>query len=345
MVERPRQHDHAPPAPASGAAGRRGRRIWSAAVEPLGYRLVPFDAAALAAADDRTGRALLRALAVAGFAAGNVMLLSVGDLGRRWRRAWGRRRATLLHWVSALIAMPAIAYAGTAVLPLGLARAARSGRTNMDVPISIGVAAGHRHEPGRDHARRRRTPISTRRVTLLFFLLIGRVLDHRARGQARATARAIARRCAPPMSPCCSPTAACRAARRKRWRRASTCWSAWASASASTAWSSAAAPPLDASLVTGESLPVAGRARHAGVRRHAQPGAPLSLRASPRPAEATLLAECVRLIEAAETRRGRFVVLADRVARRYAPVVHLRRAADLPVVVVGAWRAGWRRRC
>jgi Cu2+-exporting ATPase len=31
----------------------------------------------------------------------------------------------------------------------------------------------------------------------------------------------------------------------------------------------------------------------------------------------------VRLIEAAETRRGRFVVLADRVARRYAPTVHL----------------------
>ena len=37
----------------------------------------------------------------------------------------------------------------------------------------------------------------------------------------------------------------------------------------------------------------------------------------------TLLAECVRLIEAAEARRSRFVVLADRVARRYAPAVHL----------------------
>jgi Cu2+-exporting ATPase len=36
-----------------------------------------------------------------------------------------------------------------------------------------------------------------------------------------------------------------------------------------------------------------------------------------------LLAECVRLIEAAEARRSRFVVLADRVARRYAPAVHL----------------------
>ena len=39
--------------------------------------------------------------------------------------------------------------------------------------------------------------------------------------------------------------------------------------------------------------------------------------------DGTLLAECARLIEASEARRSRFVVLADRVARRYAPAVHL----------------------
>jgi Cu2+-exporting ATPase len=50
-------------------------------------------------------------------------------------------------------------------------------------------------------------------------------------------------------------------------------------------------------------------------------GDALTLRATATGA-ATLLAECVRLIEAAEARRGRFVVLADRIARRYAPTVH-----------------------
>jgi Cu2+-exporting ATPase len=67
---------------------RRLKLIWRGAaedadrlvggIEALGYRLVPFNTSALAAAQNQTGRALIRALAVAGFAAGNVMLISIG---------------------------------------------------------------------------------------------------------------------------------------------------------------------------------------------------------------------------------------------------------------------------
>ena len=67
---------------------RRLRLAWRGAVEDanhlvgrieaLGYRLVPFDISALAAQQDSTGRHLMRCLAIAGFAAGNVMLISIG---------------------------------------------------------------------------------------------------------------------------------------------------------------------------------------------------------------------------------------------------------------------------
>ncbi len=79
---------------------------------------------------------------------------------------------------------------------------------------------------------------------------------------------------------------------------------------------------LDTSPVTGECLPVSvgpGAAVFAGTLNL---GEVLTVRATAT-GGGTLLAECVRLIEAAEARRSRFVVLADRVARRYAPAVHL----------------------
>jgi Cu2+-exporting ATPase len=52
--------------------------------------------------------------------------------------------------------------------------------------------------------------------------------------------------------------------------------------------------------------------------------------------DSTLLADMVRLMEAAESRKGRFVRIADRVARRYAPVVHVVALTTF----LGWWLAG-----
>ena len=75
-------------------------------------------------------------------------------------------------------------------------------------------------------------------------------------------------------------------------------------------------------MVTGESLPMPAAPGTQVFAGTLNLGAPLTVRAVAT-GNATLLAECVRLIDAAEARRSRFVVLADRVARRYAPAVHV----------------------
>ncbi|MEO0872264.1 MAG: cation transporter, partial [Pseudomonadota bacterium] len=57
--------------------------------------------------EERERRKLMRALGVAGFGMMNIMLLSVSV----WAGAEGATRE-LFHWLSALIALPVIAYSG-----------------------------------------------------------------------------------------------------------------------------------------------------------------------------------------------------------------------------------------
>ena len=63
----------------------------------------------------------------------NIMLLSVSV----WSGA-EPERAHAFHWISAALALPALLYSGRIFFASAWA-ALRHGRTNMDVPISIGV--------------------------------------------------------------------------------------------------------------------------------------------------------------------------------------------------------------
>ena len=311
---------------------RRLKLVWRGAatqadalvarIESLGYRLVPFDPAALAAAQDSTGRALLRALAVAGFAAGNVMLLSIGiwageaggllhDMGPATR--------DLLHWVSALIAMPAIAFAGQPFFTSAFA-ALRQARTNMDVPISLGVIIVTSMSLAQTIKGGADTYFDSA-ITLLFFLLIGRVLDHRARGQARATAEQLLTLRGTDVA-VVQPDGSTQRRAQQSVAPGDRVLVGLGERIGVDGVVERGSSMLDASLVTGESLPAAAAPGSQVFAGTLNLGEALTVRATTAGAD-TLLAECVRLIEAAEARRSRFVVLADRVARRYAPAVHL----------------------
>lgn len=304
-----------------------------ARVESLGYRLVPFDPALLRATDDRTGRALLRALAVAGFAAGNVMLLSIGTWAGLTQGMGAATRA-LMHWVSALIVLPAVAYAGMPFFRSAFA-ALRAGRTNMDVPISLGVVL----VSGMSLAETMRGGLHTyfdSAVTLLFFLLVGRVLDHAARGIARAAAEQLLTLRTGDVA-LLRPDGTVTRVAAERVSADDRVLVGTGERVGVDGIVERGVGSIDQSMVTGEALPVAavpGARVFAGTLNL---GEPLVVRATAT-GGATLLAECARLIEAAQAARGRFVVLADRVARRYAPTVHVAAAATFLLwwLVLGA---------
>ena len=286
-----------------------------AGIERLGYRLVPFTVGALTAAQDATGRRLLRGLAVAGFAAGNVMFLSIGI----WSGGMGPATRDMLHWVSALIAMPAIAYAGWPFFASAVA-ALRQGRTNMDVPISIGVVLVTGMSLAETIAGGAHAYFDSA-VALLFFLLIGRVLDHRARGQARATAEQLLTLHATDVA-VLQPDGSTVRRGQQAVAPGDVVLVGLGERIGVDGTVERGVSSLDASMVTGESLPMPAAPGTQVFAGTLNLGAPLTVRAVAT-GNATLLAECVRLIDAAEAQRSRFVVLADRVARRYAPAVHV----------------------
>jgi Cu2+-exporting ATPase len=105
------------------------------ALERIGYRAHPFEPERAESDEARYARWLMKCLAVAGFAAMNIMLLSVS--------VWSAADMTpetrdFFHWLSALIALPAAAYAGQPFFRSAL-RALCARQVNMDVPISLGV--------------------------------------------------------------------------------------------------------------------------------------------------------------------------------------------------------------
>ena len=286
-------------------------------IQHLGYRLVPFDPCVLQSADDAESKALLRAMAIAGFAAGNIMLFSVSVwAGHVEGMASGTR--DLFHWISALIAIPVIAYAGQPFFRSAWG-AIRAKRTNMDVPISLAIILAPTISlvetfGGGAHA------YFDSAVTLLFFLLIGRYLDRRVRARARLAVEQLTAlngtaatvidedgrtRDLPPTS--VQPGMRVLVAAGGRIPV--------------DGMIESGASDLDLSILTGESAPAARKAGDEVFAGAVNLTAPLRV-VTRQSGSRSLLADIIGLMEAAEARRGRYVRIADRVARYYSPVVH-----------------------
>ena len=312
-----------------GEAGLAGR--FADLVDDLGYRTVPFDPDQLGVSDRRDERSLLMCLAIAGFGAANVMLLAVAV----WAGHFDAMDATtrsLLHWFEALIALPTMLFAGRPFYSSAL-QALRKGHTNMDVPISLAVVLASAMSlfetiRGGEHV------YFDSAVTLLFFLLIGRFLDRRARGSARAAAERLMALGATAVT-LLLPDGRTRSVRPQMLERGQKVLVATGERIGIDGTIVAGISELDTSAITGETVPRRvdlGEQVFAGTINL---GPPLEV-AVKAAGEGTLLAEIVRLVELAEQRRGRFVAIADRIARLYAPVVHTLAAATF----IGWWLIG-----
>ncbi|KCZ62504.1 heavy metal translocating P-type ATPase [Hyphomonas atlantica] len=285
-------------------------------VADLGYGVAAQAADQGAVNKAREERSLLISMGVAGFAAANIMLLSVsvwaghGEMGEATRQT--------LHALSGAIALPVLLFSGRHFFRSAWA-ALSNGHANMDVPISLalslafGVSVFETFRGG-EHA------YFDAVVMLCFFLLIGRFLDARLRRQAHAAANALAAmqtsavtRVADngeAVSVAASDVAAGDHILLAPGERAMVDMRILAGTS-----------DVDESLVTGESIPRTfspGMVLHAGAINVSAQLRGEALKA----VEDSLLSQIGEMLEAGEQRRSAYRRIADRAVSIYVPFVH-----------------------
>ncbi|MEM5467438.1 heavy metal translocating P-type ATPase [Celeribacter marinus] len=280
-------------------------------LEGIGYEAYELDAGAISATQsDKHGRAILTRIAVSGFAMMNVMLLSVAV----WSGATDATR-DMFHWISATIALPAIAYAAQPFFKSAWS-ALRVRRLNMDVPISlaiilaVGMSIYETAQSGR-HA------YFDAALSLTFFLLAGRYLDYRTRSVARSAAEELAALEVPratlvdgSVRPICDI---------EKGDLVRVVPGARVPVDGIV---TEGASELDRSLLTGESLPVAVGPQTVVSAGEVNLTGVLTVRVTAA-GEDSSLHRMADLVAMAETSRNRYTSLADRAAQVYAPAVHI----------------------
>ncbi len=265
-------------------------------------------------ASDAMKAQLLRGVAVCGFAAANIMLLSVSV----WSGADASTR-DMFHWISAMIAAPALIYGGRFYYQSAW-NAVRRGRTNMDVPIALAITLSYSVSLWETMHHGQHVWFDAT-VSLLFFLLIGRALDHIMRERARASISGLAR-----LSPRGAMVLGADGGREYRpvsdIRPGDRIAIAAGERIPVDGIVESGGSDLDVSIVNGESAPLpvaAGAAVQAGMLSLT---GSLVLKATAA-ARDSFLSEIMSLMEAAEGSRAGYRRLADRVAQFYSPAVHL----------------------
>ena len=290
-----------------------------------GYAAQILDTSLLGGQDDAYGRSLMTRIAVSGFAMMNVMLLSVAV----WSGAIGATQ-NLFHLISASIALPAILYAAQPFFKNAW-RALAVRKLNMDVPISLAIllAAGmslFETLVGGHHA------YFDAAISLTFFLLIGRYLDHRSRKAAASAAAQLSALEVP------------RVMRLQNGARQMVDFTALAVGDLIQVLPGGRIPvdgtvtagssQIDRALLTGESRPALAKAGTQVTAGEVNMTGPLTIRAATVGADTTLR-KMVTMVDQAEAVRNRYTAIADRAAAIYAPVVHV-----LALAAFAGWMMG-----
>lgn len=283
----------------------------------LGYKLTPYRPDFVEIESQNKSKDLLKSLIVAGFASISMMMILWGVWAGRSDGTMSEYMMRFMNIISLVIAVPATLYSGMTFFSSAWS-AIKARRSNMDVPISIAVLSAL-FVSIQETIRGGEYVYFDAAISLVFFLLIGRYLDHKSREKARERAKNLV------LSQSTSITL----------QKSDGVFEIMEIEKASVGDVALVAvgekipadgliiegeTELDNSIITGESLPIKTYLGMEVIAGSINLTSPIKIKIT-KLGEDTTLAQIIKLMENAEQGKSKFVELADRVAALYTPIV------------------------
>ncbi len=152
-------------------------------VQSIGYNAVPLRPGQKSDAMSQEGKHLLWRMTVAGFLAGNIMLIAAALWFGFFDRSMTPGFKRFFHWVEFALATPAFFYAGS-VFHRGWRSFLKTGLAGMDLLISIGISVAYFYSSYLTLADKGEVYFDSV-ATIIFLLLVGRYVEWIAKYKQR----------------------------------------------------------------------------------------------------------------------------------------------------------------
>ncbi len=286
-------------------------------IQKIGYKLLPFDVEILNNAEKKYSDSIILALAVAGFGVGNLMLIS-SSLWFYGVEEIGKESRNLLHLFSALIALPVMIFSARPFFSSAW-RSIKQGYPNMDLAISIAiflacVVSFLQTFRGAIHV------YFDSAIMLIFFLLIGRYLDMKARKKAFGIASEFTLLAA--SFGRVEEGKNIRILPSKKLQEGMILIVAVGEKIAADGVVIEGESEVDTALINGETIPKIVEKNTEVFAGTININSPIKVRIT-KAANNSLLSEIINLSEEAEQKKSRYIRLSDKLAKFYTPAVHI----------------------
>lgn len=287
-------------------------------IQKLGYKLIPFSPDASENENIKYEKFLLKCIFIAGLASVSVMMISMGIWIGNFSGEIGKYMRMIFHILTAMIAFPAVLYAGEPFFKSALT-AIKAKRTNMDIPISLGIITALLISIIETFAGKEFTYFDAS-VTLIFFLLIGRYLDLKTRNLALQRAQNLI--FAQARSVTVEENNKLKLVAINKVKGGDIAFVAMGEKIPIDGYIIEGDTNVDNSLINGETLPLAkqkGDYVNAGTINL---GNPIKIKID-KIGDKTLLGEIIKLMEQAEQGKSKYMQLSDKIAGFFTPTILL----------------------